>query len=146
MPRWLIIIKKTRYLLCKRPKFKNREKNRWIGIRKNMWWAHTNAGYNFPLESVQKKPFTTLAMGLGGEFWVMTKVLEPVLIRTAWVCGQKFSHLIVIACYGNTSYLWSFKSWFTKSRLVTFRLRMNALNGKLHSLLKWSDGIYFEIF
>ena len=42
--------------------------------------------------------------------------------------------------------LWSFKSWFTKSRLVTFRLRMNALNGKLHSLLKWSDGIYFEIF
>ena len=43
-------------------------------------------------------------MGLGGKFWVMTEVLEPVLVRTAWVCGQKFSHLIIIAFYGNTSY------------------------------------------
>ena len=34
----------------------------------------------------------------------MTEVLEPVLIRTAWVCGQKFSHSIIIAFYGNTSY------------------------------------------
>ena len=50
----------------------------------------TYAGYNFPLKSVQKKPFTPLAMGLGGKFWVMTKVLELILIRAAWVCEQKF--------------------------------------------------------
>ena len=61
----------------------SRKKIRRLRNLENMWWAHTYAGYNFPLESVQKKPFTTLAMRLGGKFWVMTKVLEPVLILFA---------------------------------------------------------------